>query len=453
QAHPDWTPEQVKAAMMNTAKDLVTAASRHTPRQGAGRIQAYPAVVVDTLAIGDPNLVSVNWGVLPIEANSYTTLKNITLQNLSMATKVYSATWSFGAGSRTVGVSLSLPATVTVPAMGTAAVPVTLNINATLLSSIMQTLEEYYGYVVFTNTVVPTETLRVPFYLSPRPYTRLTELASQTTFDYATGFAYFDLYHSGPISSSLSVYPVFAVDGNETGVADAGDVRLVGVDYGWYDGPTYGDIFVVAINTWGAWHTPQPYFAEFDLYLDVNEDGTADFVDFNWNSGRLTGTSDNDTWVVVRVDLSTGQLSLASPYTIYTDYNAGYMEWWLPATYNGLTNIGVPGANTDFNFQLVGFDYWGEADVTEAGRFDIARPPFDWGWLTGYPQNPGPYSRETVYAVVVSDPDGYLYSRPKGVMIVDDNGRPGRGQAYYWPLKVTGYPQVFLPLVLRNFRP
>ncbi len=451
QAHPDWTPEQVKAAMMNTAKDLVTAASRQTPRQGAGRIQAYPAVVVDTLAIGDPDLVSVNWGVLPIEANTYTTLKNITLQNLSAATKVYSATWSFGTGSRTTGVNLSLPITVEVPAMGTAAVPVTLNINATMLPFLMRTLEEYYGYIVFTNAAMPTETLRVPFYLSPRPYTRLTELASQTTFDYETGYAWFDLYHSGPISSSLWVYPVFAMDGNETGVTDAGDVRLVGVDYGGPD-PNYGDIFVVAINTWGAWHTPQPYFAEFDLYLDVDEDGNADYVDFNWNYGRATGGSNNDTWVVVQVDLSTEELSLASPYLIYTDYNAGYMEWYLPATWNGLDDIGG-GDNTDFDFQLIGFDYYGSADMTDAGRFDIARPPFWWGWDTSYPENPGPFGRETFYAAGVNDLGGYLYSRPKGVMIVDYNGRPGKGQAYYWPLTVTGYPKVYLPLVVQNFGP
>jgi subtilisin family serine protease len=449
QAHPTWTPEQVKAAMMNTAVDLSPA--QPLPRQGAGRIQAYPSVVVDTLAIGDPDRVSLNWGVLPIEADTYTSLKNVTLQNFGLATKVYSATWGFGAGSRTLGVSLSLPPTVTVPAMGVAAVPVTLNINATQLSSLMRTLEEYYGYVVFTNTAVPTETLRVPFYLSPRPYTRLTELDSGTTFDYATGYAWFDLYHSGPISSSLWVYPVFAVDGNETGVADAGDVRLVGVDYGGQHA-TYGDIFVVAINTWGSWHTPQPYFAEFDLYLDVNEDGTPDLVNFNWNYGRFTGAADNDQWVVVQVDLSTNDLYLASPFLIYTDYNAGFMEWYLPATWNGLDDV-APGANTNFDFQLVGFDYWGTSDETEAGRFDIARPPFDWGWFTGYPQNPGPFSRETVYGVGVNDLGGYLYSRPKGVMIVDYNGKPGKGQAYYWPLTVTGYPKVFLPLVVKNYGP
>ena len=234
-------------------------------------------------------------------------------------------------------------------------------------------------------------------------------------------------------------------------MADAGDVRLVGMDFGWTSG-TYGSIFVPAINTWGAWHTPQPYFAEFDLYLDVDNDGTWDLVDFNWNYGAFSGGTNTDAWVVVQFDLETGTLSLASPYLIYTDYNAGFMEWYLPATWNGLDDI-APGADTDFRYQLFGFDYYGNWDVTPPGSFDYARPPFWWGIVIGYPADPGPYARETIYAVGVDDLGGYLYSQPKGAMIVDYNGKPGQGQAYYWPLTVTGYPKVYIPLVFRNFGP
>lgn len=442
QAYPNWTPEQVKAALMNTAVDLVD--DRRPPRQGAGRIDAYRAVSTDAIAVGDKDLVSLNWGVIPIETDTYMSVKSVTLHNFVNATKVYSVTWSFGPGSGTAGVSLSVPPTVTVGPRGVAAVPVTLNIDATQVSSEFGELEEYYGYVVFTDT--DGATLRVPFYLIPRPYTVLTELASQTTFNYASEYAWFHLRHTGPISSSLWVYPVFAVDGNETGVADAGDVRLVGMDYGGTS--PYGDIFVPAINAWGAWHTPQPYFAEFDLYLDVDNDGEWDLVDFNWNDGAASGGTDTDRWVVVQVDLETEELSLASPYYIYTDYNTGFMEWYLPATRNGLG-----GTDTDFRYQLFGFDYYGNPDVTPPGSFDYARPPFWWGWGTSYPSDPGPYGRETVYAVGVDDLGGYLYSQPKGAMIVDYNGKPGRGQAYYWPLTVTGYPKVYLPLVLRNFGP
>ncbi|MBP3952783.1 S8 family serine peptidase [Bacillus suaedae] len=52
QAHPDWTPDQVKAALMNTAKKLVDEdGEKYLPyEQGAGRLQVDKALAVKTLA-------------------------------------------------------------------------------------------------------------------------------------------------------------------------------------------------------------------------------------------------------------------------------------------------------------------------------------------------------------------------------------------------------------------
>src|SRR5690606_9025822 len=60
QAHPEWTAEQVKAALMNTAVDL----GHEIPRMGAGRVDALRAVTTETVAVGDPKLVSLSWGVI-----------------------------------------------------------------------------------------------------------------------------------------------------------------------------------------------------------------------------------------------------------------------------------------------------------------------------------------------------------------------------------------------------
>lgn len=438
QAHPSWDPEQIKAAMMNTAVDLVDGSV--VPIQGAGRVDAYRAVTADTVAIGDPNLVSLNWGVIPINTDTYADVKHVTMRSFYTATRTFSITWSFGTGSFTTGVSLRVPVTVEVPANGIASFSVALFIDADQLPFDYRQLEEYYGYVTLADTANPADTLRVPFYLVPQPYSRLEPREVDTTFAPIADQARFELHHEGPITSSLWVYPVYAVDGNEADVGDEGDVRLFGMDYGW-NSIYHGDIFIPAINVWGSWHTPQPYFAEFDLYLDVDQDGTWDLVDFNWNYGAYNTGNDDDMWVVVQVDLATLTLYLGSPYLIYTDYNAGFMEWYLPASWHGLTG-------TDFGFRLIGFDYSGNLDVTAAGSFDYARPPFWWGCEVGDPPDPGPAAPDTTYYVGISDLDGYRQTQPVGVMIVDYNGEAGEGQAYFWPLDVP--LPIYLPLVMAS---
>jgi minor extracellular serine protease Vpr len=53
QAHPEWTPEQIKASLMNTAKPLMNNESKlyRTFEQGAGRIQVNDAVKARSLVI------------------------------------------------------------------------------------------------------------------------------------------------------------------------------------------------------------------------------------------------------------------------------------------------------------------------------------------------------------------------------------------------------------------
>lgn len=51
QAHPTWTPEQIKSALMSTAKPLINSKQQwyHTYEQGAGRLQIAEALKADTL--------------------------------------------------------------------------------------------------------------------------------------------------------------------------------------------------------------------------------------------------------------------------------------------------------------------------------------------------------------------------------------------------------------------
>ncbi|GAA0319984.1 serine protease Vpr [Bacillus carboniphilus] len=78
QAHPDWTPEEVKAALMNTSKVLTNkeGGKYHTFEQGAGRIQLLEAVQTESL-------------VMPgsLELGKYTDMKGLETKSAQLKVK------------------------------------------------------------------------------------------------------------------------------------------------------------------------------------------------------------------------------------------------------------------------------------------------------------------------------------------------------------------------------
>ena len=435
QEHPDWTPEMIKAAMMNTAVDLNDPDSAEVPRQGAGRVDAWKAVTTNAVAIGDPDLVSLNWGFFTTGSDLVVKHKNITLvntghpimaspvsPNIEMPT-VYNVTWYFGSNSMEDGFSLTVPPTVTLTGASIVPVPVVMTFDATAAHTDFGTMEEYYGYIEFTPVWTPVTpngagppVLRVPFYAVPRPYSDLN------ISDMGEGT--FEMENSGPITASVWTYPVFGVSGNDPLVGDEGDLRYVGMDYG--GNSPYGDIIVPAFNTYGSWHTPQPYFSEMDLYIDADGDSVTDFIDFNFNYGWFSGGDDTDVWIVVQV--FGGYLYLASPYLIYADYNAGFQEWYLPTAWNALDP-----SDLDFDFMAIGWDYHGNGDIGGAWYYDATYyTPIYNGW-TG---DPAPGATEDLFIDYIDPMHGMT---PDGLMVVDYNGEPGEGQAHFLPMSDLEY--------------
>jgi 5'-nucleotidase / UDP-sugar diphosphatase len=682
QANPDLTPEQAKAAMMNTAVPLVDGTT--IPRSGAGRVDAYRSVATDVIAVGDEDLVSLNWNVIMSRNDSVTRESEVTLYNWGDSKQTFSVSAGFQTGSRTAGATIMVePEQVTVPAGGSATVTVTLELDMTVIPVLYSTLEEYYGFVSFEPVtsflqvahlapfaedasvtitlngedaltefnygdsteyielpageydvaVIPTgaedpaieaavelmantyytvvavgdgdnqalelilleddltepedgkfhlrlghlapfaagpatadirlqdgspvlldvdfgdvtgfipldagvydlkittpggevtlidplpvpfiegtiisafatgegvnqdlgvfalpagvegfflplyvepepedfyiylpivfkdgavtgndssslnifagrdstslsnyqltlsedvDKLVVPFYFQPRPYSQLDEIVGDNVISDPDDSATFEITHRGPIDSDLWVYPALVWNENpDPGMYGPGDVRLFGMDFGWTSG-TYGDIIVASINAHSPWHVPQPFFAEFDLYVDANQDGTWDYVNFNYNLGWWQGTNHTNLWIVVQVDLAAGMLYLGSPFLINSDYNASYMEWYLPAAWQDLGPT-----DSTFDYWLVGFDQGG-VSLTPPGQFDYANSPFAWEFSNDL----GPDDPETVLTVELDSQTGYYYSQPLGVMIVDYNGDPRNvngGQAYFEPITV-----------------
>jgi len=180
----------------------------------------------------------------------------------------------------------------------------------------------------------------------------------------------------------VTILELMGMDPNEassSGTDDAADLRYIGAtsDYPFW---SFGDsAMFFGVATYGKWDTPNT--VEFDVYIDVNEDGADDYVAFNANLGFFTGTT-SDTMYSVFCPL---------PYDA-TTCDAWYYVNGLSGTYNTnlfnnnvmalvvpFAGIGlVDGVNTDFDFYVVSYtrEAAGAVDVSDIMSYDVANQAF-----------------------------------------------------------------------------
>ncbi len=149
QAHPDWTPDQIKQALVNTAEPI----SKYSPRvQGAGRINVAKAV---------KNSVFITYNSQPYaELGSFTGNKTITLTITNKGSTTYTANitgyvttsleqivYGNQGATYTVG-SVSAPASVTVDPGATKTIQVTIQPLETWTNIFVE------GRILFTSSDV-----------------------------------------------------------------------------------------------------------------------------------------------------------------------------------------------------------------------------------------------------------------------------------------------------------
>ncbi|WP_116949465.1 S8 family serine peptidase [Jiangella endophytica] len=123
QQHPDWTPEQVKAALVSTA---IPREGLTVYQQGGGRVDVATAVAQGVYAGPAP----LNFGYLPYPQTGLEPIvRTVTFSNGTQApvTLDLAASASVGAAPAPAGMLALGAPSVTVPANGTAAVDVTLD--------------------------------------------------------------------------------------------------------------------------------------------------------------------------------------------------------------------------------------------------------------------------------------------------------------------------------------
>jgi subtilisin family serine protease len=330
-AHPDWTAQEVKADIMNTAgQDLYTGdfhtGTRYAPnRVGSGRIQADAALDNGVLAyvVDDPGAVSVSFG--PVAVTGPVTLtKTVKVSNKTLSavtyrlsyeslTKVPGVTYQLSTNKLTIDARSSKTFTVSFVVTDPTLLRKTIDPTMSLTQAGLPRnfLADSSGRILLSSEGHPT--LRVPVYSAPRPASFMSQPPS-LTLD-GSGHGQLRLKGQGveqgagktAVSSLVAGFELQATSPslpNCSGGATEGcihfpdernaDLRYVGTT-------SDDDFLYFAINTYGPWRT-EASVQEFDIYIDTNLDFVPDAVMFN------TRYAGQDIFVSELLDLNTFEI-------------------------------------------------------------------------------------------------------------------------------------------------
>ena len=148
--HPDWTPAQIKSAVVNTAKDIGVGGFK----QGGGRVRALNAVLNGTLVV--PSTLS--FGVDDPSAGTWTKPETLFVYNKRGVAQTYSA----GVGvTPPGGISITVsPSSFSIAAHDSAMVVATLSVNNSQIVTQEEDILRYTGSVALKGT---NDTVHAPW--------------------------------------------------------------------------------------------------------------------------------------------------------------------------------------------------------------------------------------------------------------------------------------------------
>jgi hypothetical protein len=344
QAHPKWDERSLSAAVVETAdpKQL----KDYTPGiEGAGLVQPVGATRTQAVVLseGPGGGHAISFGFEEFLRNFHEE-RDVSVRNLGDKPIVFNVT-----STQTSGVPHTIHLSSSSVAIGphddadlqvSLSVPVG-TVGATHDSAGNMLFQEVAGYLTFTPANPGMNggvTLHVPYYLVPRArsdvFAFLTGPLSSTNPKSNVVLANFQ----GGISGDADFY-AWGLAGKPQGIKYF-DTRAVGVQTNVT--PDGADsLLVFAINTFQRFSTAAG--AEFDIFVDVNGDGVADFVVVGADLGSLRGGG------------PTGQLASAV-FNLKT--KTGRLEFLADAPMDGSTvllpvmasHLGITPANPRFTY-------------------------------------------------------------------------------------------------------
>jgi subtilisin family serine protease len=436
EAHPSWTTEAIKGAMVHTANATAAKITNYdTRRGGSGVVDARKATDTVSYATTSGGAATLAFGHEAL-SGAYTETHPVTLHNTGGSPITYNLSSALVGSALGTSVGIS-PTSVTVPAGGTASVDVTLSLTPAAVAALpaaaasnFGALQNVRGAIVATPTTggAGIYTLRVPFVLVPRglsnvaagPKSAYTRSGSMLT-------ATVPLNNSGIHSGSADFYAWGINDANDVAgpADDPMDVRAAGVQV--LPGEALGGAasdrsLVFAINSYGRWSNPT--VNEFDIAIDLQNDGRPDFFVVGVDLGAVLAGSFNGQFASFIFDAA-GNLINA---------------WVASAPMNGssvllptlASDIGLdPAVNsTRFRYTVTGFSIvpGGLVDATGVAEFRSHQPPVSTGQFFSLP--PG----GSATATVTVDRGKFAAAPQLGWMVVSHDDANGASQADLVPV-------------------
>ena len=423
EAHPDWTVEEIKAAIANSGRPADLPGYRVT-RAGSGLVGPAQAAGTSVVALGDlipadPALglaafhnSNLSFGFEELGANFHET-RTITVRNLGDSAVTLTPSALASAQSRPATVSFGA-ASVTVAAGAEATLSVTLDVPAATAGN-SAAFREVSGNVELTGGDV---VLRVPYLLVPRALSTVTTSDGKLTAN-GKPVTFTSTNPQGVIAGAADVYQWGLQDGNdvdETVLGGAGyDLRAVGIQS--FDLGEGEQLLVFAVNGYDRWSTAA--VNEYDILIDTGGSNAPEYAVVGVDLGAVTTGTFNGLVGSFVFDLVNGGATIEFLATAPTDSST----LLLPVL---SSQLGLTAADGAFTYSAVSFSL--EGPGVDPMRGSSGYNPWDPALLGGFPFSTVAPGASASFQLAL-DATAYAKQKPIGVMIVSLDNPSGAGEA------------------------
>jgi minor extracellular serine protease Vpr len=405
QAHPDWGKVKYwQAAIENTA-DPAGVADFAIRGAGTGLIQALPATQTQVVALGssgnggendndnneaghhggNAQTATLNFGFNEIDRD-FSKTATVQLRNFSSSPQTFAVSDAVDQGSpHSVSFDNS---TVTVGPNSSRDVRVRLSVPLSTAGGGslpgFQPFSDVSGLVTFTPVSGSNNgvALRVPYYMVPQGVSHVSTRIDAKQIR-RTGSTTATSSNRSPVDGSADWY-AWGINSakDKTLNGSSADVRAVGAS-----SVAANDLLQFAVSTYNRWSNASQN--EIDVFIDVNNDGTADYEVVGGDLGALSTGSFDGRFVTAVFDLSTNDGVIDNVAFAPTDSTTAVLPIELSLLKGSKAATSLDGVvNKRFTYWVVMNDLLnGGTDTTAKAVYNPFTPAVSTGMYDAVPAN------------------------------------------------------------------